>query len=29
MESFLDETMLQVIKENDKWGEIQKLINIF
>ena len=25
MESFLNETMLQVNKENDQWGEIQKL----
>ena len=29
MESFLNETMLQVNKENDRLGEIQKLINIF
>ena len=28
-ESFLYETMLQVDKENDQWGEIQKIINIF
>ena len=28
-ESFLNETMLQVNKENDQCGEIQKLINIF
>ena len=32
MESFINETKLQVNKENEKndqWGEIQKLINIF
>ena len=29
MESFLNETMLQVNKKNDQWGEIQILINIF
>ena len=26
--SFLNETMLQVKKENNQWGETQKLINI-
>ena len=29
MESFLNETLLQVNEENYQWGEIQKLINIF
>ena len=29
MESFHNETMLQVNEENDQWGEIQTLINIF
>ena len=29
MESFLNETTLQVNKENDQCGEIQKIINIF
>ena len=29
MESFPNENMLQVNKENDQWGEIQKFINIF
>ena len=28
-ESFLNETMSQVNKESDQWGEIQELINIF
>ena len=29
IESFLNETMYQVDKENEQWGEIQKIFNIF
>ena len=29
IESFLNETMQQVVKVNEHWGEIQKLINLF
>ena len=29
LESFLNETRLQVDNENEQWGEIQKLIKVF